>query len=189
MTTFSGRMPLDPRKRRSAGIESRRSKVAALKPGHRVQGASCRSRIERTTNGISIMNSAESRSLAWRILVLGVVVLLVLGIAWSFAGQRLIASLRHHRPRPAPPADVTFSQSSGEIVCYEFIEVTISVGKPTAENPFTDATASGRFGRIDQGSDIAAEGFCDSADGSVYRVRFMPSKPGTYECAVAFRQD
>jgi hypothetical protein len=135
------------------------------------------------------MNSAESRSLAWRILGLGVVVLLVLGIACSFAGRRLIASLRHHRSHPAPPADVTFSQSSGQIVCYEFVEVTISVGKPTAENPFTDATTSGRFRRIDQGSDIAAEGFCDSADGSVYRVRFMPSAPGTYECAVAFRQD
>ena len=182
-------MPLDIRKRRSAGVESRRSKVAGLSQDIEFRGASCRSRIERTTNGISIMNSAESRSLAWRILGLGVVVLLVLGIAWSFADRRLIASLRHHRPHPAPPADVTFSQSSGEIVCYEFVEVTISVGKPTAENPFTDATTSGRFRRIDQGSDIAAEGFCDSADGTVYRVRFMPSKPGTYECAVAFRQD
>src|SRR5207247_11060706 len=103
-----------------------------------------------------------------RILVLDVVVWPALATSWTFAGQRLIASLRHHRPRPAPPADVTFSESSDEIVCYEFVEVTISVGKPTAENPFTDATASGHFGRIDQGSDIAAEGFCDSADGSAY---------------------
>ena len=36
---------------------------------------------------------------------------------------------------------------------------------------------------------MAVEGFCDLPDGSVYRVRFMPSRPGTYECAVTFRQD
>lgn len=116
-------------------------------------------------------------------------ILLVLGVTWGSAGRHIIESLRREPLQPAPPAEITFSQSSDEIVCYEFVEVTISIGKPTAENPFVDTIASGRFRRVEERSDIAVEGFCDSAAGNVYRVRFMPSTPGRYECNVAFRQD
>ena len=52
-------------------------------------------------------------------------------------------------------AEVTFSQSTNKVVCYEFLEITVSVKKPTVENPFTDAIAFGRFKQIGQGTDIA----------------------------------
>ena len=135
------------------------------------------------------MKNRTNRSLSPRILTWCVVVLLVLGIALTLVGRRFIRSLRYHRLHPAPPGEVTFSQSTNKVICYEFLEITVSVKKPTVENPFTDAIAFGRFRQVGQGLDIAAEGFCDSPEGSVYRVRFMPSRPGTYEYAVTFRQD
>jgi len=135
------------------------------------------------------VKNRTTRSLSPRILTWCVVVLLVLGIALTLVGRRFIRSLRYHRLHPAPPGEVTFSQSTNKVICYEFLEITVSVKKPTVENPFTDAIAFGRFRQVGQGLDIAAEGFCDSPEGSVYRVRFMPSRPGTYEYAVSFRQD
>ena len=90
-----------------------------------------------------------------------------------FVGRHFIRSVRYHRLHPAPPGEITFSQSTNEVICYDFLEITISVKKPTVENPFTGAIAFGRFRQVGQGADIAAEGFCDSSDGSVYRVRFM----------------
>ena len=35
---------------------------------------------------------------------------------------------------------------------------------------------------------MAVQGFCDSADGGTYRIRFMPSKPGKHAYEVTFRQ-
>ncbi|MCC6446614.1 MAG: DUF5060 domain-containing protein [Armatimonadetes bacterium] len=36
---------------------------------------------------------------------------------------------------------------------------------------------------------LKADGFCDAADGSVFRIRFMPAKPGNYTYSVAYRQE
>src|ERR1035437_2978643 len=38
------------------------------------------------------------------------------------------------------------------------------------------------------GQQVAVDGFCDSADGSVFRVRFMPWAPGDYRYSVSYRQ-
>ena len=35
---------------------------------------------------------------------------------------------------------------------------------------------------------VALDGFCDSPDGSLFRIRFMPSAPGEYKYAVTYRQ-
>jgi hypothetical protein len=82
---------------------------------------------------------------------------------------------------------VTFSQSSASTECYDFVEVTMNVAKPVARNPFTDVTVSGHFSQVGQGDDLIVDGFCDSPDGSIFRVRFMPSKPGDYAYSVTYR--
>ena len=59
---------------------------------------------------------------------------------------------------------------------------------PDAGNPFTGATVSGSFAKRGGGERVKVDGFCDSADGSVFRIRFMPSAPGDYTYSVAYRQ-
>jgi hypothetical protein len=85
------------------------------------------------------------------------------------------------------PASVNFAPSAGQIDCYDFIEVTVNVKAPDAANPFTDASVEGRFGLAD-GPQATVDGFCDSADGSVYRIRFMPTRPGEHVYSVVYRQ-
>jgi uncharacterized protein DUF4038/uncharacterized protein DUF5060 len=85
------------------------------------------------------------------------------------------------------PDEVTFSQSSSDTECYDFAEVAINVARPAVRNPFTDVIVSGRFKQLDQGNEIVVDGFCDSPDGSIFRIRFMPSKPGDYAYSVTYR--
>jgi hypothetical protein len=84
--------------------------------------------------------------------------------------------------------EVTFTQSAGKVEAYDFLEVTLGVKKTTAKNPFTDVTVTGQFQR-EGDTAVTVEGFCDSADGSTYRIRFMPSRPGKYTYSVSFRQE
>jgi hypothetical protein len=87
----------------------------------------------------------------------------------------------------AVPQGLSFEQSAQEIDAYEFVEVTLKITGPTAQNPFQDVTVTGHFQR-ENAPPQKAEGFCDSPDGSVYRIRFMPTKPGKYSYKVEFRQ-
>jgi hypothetical protein len=88
----------------------------------------------------------------------------------------------------AAPKEVSFSQSSESVEAYDFIEVTVNVTTPDAHNPFTDAVLRGSFRMAGAKEQIDVEGFCDSADGSVFRIRFMPATPGEYTYSVAYRQ-
>jgi len=88
----------------------------------------------------------------------------------------------------AAPKEVSFSQSSESVEAYDFIEVTVNVSTPDAHNPFMDVALRGTFQRAGAKEQIAVEGFCDSPDGSVYRIRFMPATPGEYAYSVAYRQ-
>ena len=83
---------------------------------------------------------------------------------------------------------VTFAPAPASIQAYDFAEVTVSVAAPDAANPFTDVTLSGSFGRKGDAARTAVEGFCDSADGSVFRIRFVPNSPGDYTYQVAYHQ-
>jgi hypothetical protein len=85
--------------------------------------------------------------------------------------------------------DMSFSQSSESIECYDFVEVTINVFRASTKNPFTEVFVTGRFGKAGQGATLTADGFCDSADGSIFRIRFMPSEPGDYAYSVTYWQD
>src|SRR6266404_3068317 len=51
-------------------------------------------------------------------------------------------------------------------------------------NPFVDGSITGEFEQNGSSNRITVDGFCDSPDGSIYRVRFMPSKAGSYTCHV-----
>ena len=87
----------------------------------------------------------------------------------------------------AAPARVSFSDPTGAVEAYDFAEVLVKVDSPDARNPFTEAAVEGRFGQ--NGSpEVAVGGFCDSADGSLYRIRFMPRAPGDYSFSVTYRQ-
>ena len=87
----------------------------------------------------------------------------------------------------AAPKDVSFSQPQGSVEAYDFVEVTVNVSGPDAANPFLDAALTGSFTKSG-GSRTEVEGFCDSQDGSVFRIRFMPSSPGDYSYSIAYKQ-
>jgi hypothetical protein len=86
------------------------------------------------------------------------------------------------------PAFVSFVQSVSEIQAYDFVEVTANVSLPRASNPFTDAEFSGWFELADHSKRWNVEGFCDSIDGGIFRIRFMPPTPGDYTYSVKFHQ-
>ena len=88
----------------------------------------------------------------------------------------------------ADPQKVTFTGPAADAEAYDYVEVTASVERPDAANPFTGATLGGSFSKADGTDRREVEGFCDSADGSMLRIRFMPSAPGDYTYKVAYRQ-
>ena len=87
----------------------------------------------------------------------------------------------------AAPREVSFSQAAASVEPYDFLEVSVNIAGPDARNPFTDATLGGSFGESG-GERIPVEGFCDSEDGSIFRIRFMPRSPGDYSYSIAYRQ-
>jgi Protein of unknown function (DUF4038)/Domain of unknown function (DUF5060)/Putative collagen-binding domain of a collagenase len=90
--------------------------------------------------------------------------------------------------RRVGPLNVSFSLSAPTVEAYDFVEVAANVSLPHSRNPFTDATYSGWFELADGGKRWQVEGFCDAADGSVFRIRFMPPIVADYKYSVTFRQ-
>lgn len=88
----------------------------------------------------------------------------------------------------AAPAEIAFSQSASSVDAYEFVEITLTVTKPDAKNSFTDVTIEGRFEHASNPKPRLVTGFCDASDGSVFRIRFMPSVAGDYSYSVTYRQ-
>ena len=84
---------------------------------------------------------------------------------------------------------MSFSQSADSIEVFDFVEVEITIPSPTTKNPFADVFVTGKFERVNDTGELLVEGFCDSADGSVFRVRFMPTEPGEYGYTVTYWQD
>lgn len=85
-------------------------------------------------------------------------------------------------------APVVFSQPSEPVETYDFLEVTVRREKPDLKNPFLDARVDGSFVKAGGGARRAVEGFCDSADGSLYRIRFMPDSAGEYSYTVTYHE-
>jgi len=88
----------------------------------------------------------------------------------------------------ANPADVSFSQPAAQIDRYDFVEIAATVQTPDAKNPFMDATLSGTLQNADESHRWAVDGFCDSEDGKVFRIRFMAPVAGEYKYSVTYKQ-
>jgi len=86
------------------------------------------------------------------------------------------------------PANIGLSQSAQVVDAYDFVEITLNITSSDAKNPFTDVTVKGQFGQVGDSKRLSVDGFCDSADGTVFRIRFMPSAPGDYAYSIAYRQ-
>ena len=87
----------------------------------------------------------------------------------------------------ATPLSVGFSQPEEHIGTYDFIEVTAAISDPTVKNPFTEASLDGTFEKIGSAK-WEIHGFADSADGSLFRIRFMPSEAGNYRYTITYQQ-
>jgi len=85
------------------------------------------------------------------------------------------------------PRDVELTQSALNVDTYDFVEITLNVKSPDADNPFVDATVEGWFAD-DDGRRVKVDGFCDSATGEIFHVRFMPAEAGRYRYSVTYRQ-
>jgi hypothetical protein len=85
------------------------------------------------------------------------------------------------------PGGVEFTQSARNVDTYCFVEITLNVKNPDAENPFVDAIVEGWFASGD-GQKVHVDGFCDSLDGSKFRIRFMPTESGKYRYSITYRQ-
>src|SRR5579859_6098340 len=104
--------------------------------------------------------------------------------AFLFLGATLLLCSCHR----ISPFFVSFSQSASTIQAYEFVEVTASVTLAHASNPFTDGEFDGWFEPADHSHRWQVEGFCDSMDGAMFRIRFMPPAPGDYTYSVKFHR-
>ncbi len=87
-----------------------------------------------------------------------------------------------------PPRAVDFSQSTQNLEAFDFVEITARVSEPHLANPFTDGFFRGTFKAATGDKQWNVEGFCDSENGSLYRIRYMPQAPGDYTYSVAYRQ-
>ncbi len=86
----------------------------------------------------------------------------------------------------AAPVEVRFSQSAASVAAYDFVEVTLQVNGPFGGNPFLEAKLDGSFGPAGASGRVHVDGFCDSTDGTQFRIRFMPAKPGAYSYTVKY---
>lgn len=77
-----------------------------------------------------------------------------------------------------------FTLSAPLVETYDFTEVTVRTA-PLAGNPFLTAALTEEFG-VEGEPAAPVDGFCDSPDGSLFRIRFMATKPGGYRFAVKF---
>jgi hypothetical protein len=84
-------------------------------------------------------------------------------------------------------AGVRFEQSAKTIDRFDFIEVTLIVSNPPAGNPFMDTEVTGEFA-VESGAPVRVDGFCDSDDGSRFRIRFMPTQAGKHTYSVIYKR-
>lgn len=82
-------------------------------------------------------------------------------------------------------ADVRLNPSPTSVSTFDFVEFTLVVDKPDAANPFTDVEVTAEV-TLPTGVTVNVDGFCDAADGSIYRVRFMPRVPGQHSVKIRY---
>ena len=113
-------------------------------------------------------------------------IMVILASALVGSCSKPTPNARVHTPAALP--ELSFAQSADVVDVFGFLEVTITIPKPTAQNPFTEVFVTGRFetSGADGPNARSVDGFCDSADGSAFRIRFMPTTPGPYTYSVTY---
>jgi hypothetical protein len=81
-----------------------------------------------------------------------------------------------------------FKQSARAVDRFEFVEVTLTRDTVPAGNPFIDAELTGGLLAPADSAPRKVDGFCDSDDGRVFRIRFMPQVEGRHTYRLTFRQ-
>jgi len=105
------------------------------------------------------------------------------------SGLAVVSTLGSLHPAAfAIPKNVSYLQPAAQVEAYDYIEITATVDAPDAHDPFEDAMLSGTFELADGSKRWSIEGFCDSADGSIFRIRFMPAHAGAYKYTVTYKQ-
>jgi hypothetical protein len=108
---------------------------------------------------------------------------LIAGLAGCLAS--CAAPPQETQSQPAP--SVGFRQSADKVDAFDFLEVAVAIQNPGKLNPFTEASVHGRFQR--EGNEpVQVDGFCDGADGTLFKVRYLPARPGRYRYSVTYRQ-
>jgi hypothetical protein len=87
----------------------------------------------------------------------------------------------------AAPAGVAAKLAANTVDVFDIWELTLEVQRPDAANPFTDVVITGEI-TPPSGKPIRVDGFCDAPDGSLFRLRFMPSQAGEYSFAATYQQ-
>jgi hypothetical protein len=88
---------------------------------------------------------------------------------------------------PQVASTLSVSQPVQSVEVYDFLELAARIESPQIQNPFTDAVLAGRFELADGSRHWQVDGFCDSENGSVYRIRFMPPTAGDYRYLLEYR--
>jgi hypothetical protein len=88
----------------------------------------------------------------------------------------------------AAPGGISFAQPVTSVEAFDYLEVVAQIERPDAANPFLEATLTGSFGQASAQERIPVDGFCDSTNGSIFRIRFMPSVAGDYVFSLTYRQ-
>jgi hypothetical protein len=107
---------------------------------------------------------------------------------WRWLVPLALLLLLHPRSTHAAPQSMSLTQSAQTVEAYDFLEVALKVDAPDAKNPFTDVQVEGELGLRGADKPLPVTGFCAAADGSLFRVRFLPRRPGDYTYAVTYRQ-
>ncbi|MBI2301859.1 MAG: DUF4038 domain-containing protein [Armatimonadetes bacterium] len=81
----------------------------------------------------------------------------------------------------------TFSAAADSIPAWEFVELEIRPAEPPAGNPF-DVEPKCALAR-EGGPVHTVRGFCDSADGSLYRLRLLATQPGEWHYHIHFGRE
>ena len=74
------------------------------------------------------------------------------------------------------------------IDAFDFIEVALHIDGDLPANPFVDVEVRGAFAPVGEAA-LPVDGFCDSDDGSLHRIRFMPMAAGDYVYTATYRHD
>jgi len=81
--------------------------------------------------------------------------------------------------------DVRFTAPAEQVPLYGIFEVEVRVKNPLVGNPFTEAHLAGTFANSGERAEV--EGFADSPDGTLFRIRFSPQTPGaTYSYKLVY---